>query len=146
MADKTKRQRQVFDSVIEGWNEVLTDDQEQPTRLCRCKTESNEELKEPPAVLCWLFSDRGRPSQPIHSQLSMYNTLFTAPHYIRPCSLTTCLLFQKPKYEIRWKIIESTDGNNYTFVDPAQLPYNYKWEFPRDKLRLGTYNMFTCNI
>ncbi|XP_035480871.2 macrophage colony-stimulating factor 1 receptor 2 isoform X2 [Scophthalmus maximus] len=44
---------------------------------------------------------------------------------------------QKPKYEIRWKIIESTVGNNYTFVDPAQLPYNHKWEFPRDKLRLG---------
>uniref|UniRef100_A0AAQ5ZNN5 receptor protein-tyrosine kinase n=1 Tax=Amphiprion ocellaris TaxID=80972 RepID=A0AAQ5ZNN5_AMPOC len=44
---------------------------------------------------------------------------------------------QQPKYEIRWKIIESTDGNNYTFVDPTQLPYNHKWEFPRDKLRLG---------
>uniref|UniRef100_A0A3Q1GQ01 receptor protein-tyrosine kinase n=1 Tax=Acanthochromis polyacanthus TaxID=80966 RepID=A0A3Q1GQ01_9TELE len=49
-----------------------------------------------------------------------------------------CFFFyQKPKYEIRWKIIESTDGNNYTFVDPTQLPYNHKWEFPRDKLRLG---------
>uniref|UniRef100_A0A3B3C3R4 receptor protein-tyrosine kinase n=1 Tax=Oryzias melastigma TaxID=30732 RepID=A0A3B3C3R4_ORYME len=47
-----------------------------------------------------------------------------------------CLL-QKPKYEIRWKIIESTDGNNYVFVDPSQLPYNQEWEFPRDKLRLG---------
>lgn len=46
-------------------------------------------------------------------------------------------LSQKPKYEIRWKIIESTNGNNYTFVDPTQLPYNHKWEFPRDKLRLG---------
>ncbi|XP_037604917.1 macrophage colony-stimulating factor 1 receptor 2-like isoform X1 [Sebastes umbrosus] len=44
---------------------------------------------------------------------------------------------QKPRYEIRWKIIESTDGNNYTFVDPTQLPYNHEWEFPRDKLRLG---------
>ncbi|KAM9331636.1 macrophage colony-stimulating factor 1 receptor 2 [Pholidichthys leucotaenia] len=44
---------------------------------------------------------------------------------------------QKPKYEIRWKIIESSDGNNYTFVDPTQLPYDHKWEFPRDKLRLG---------
>ncbi|XP_068187204.1 macrophage colony-stimulating factor 1 receptor 2 isoform X2 [Antennarius striatus] len=44
---------------------------------------------------------------------------------------------QRPKYEIRWKIIESTSGNNYTFIDPTQLPYNYKWEFPRDKLRLG---------
>ncbi|KAM9846482.1 macrophage colony-stimulating factor 1 receptor 2 [Aulostomus maculatus] len=46
-------------------------------------------------------------------------------------------LKQKPKYEIRWKIIESSDGNNYTFLDPNQLPYNQKWEFPRDKLRLG---------
>lgn len=46
-------------------------------------------------------------------------------------------LAQKPKYETRWKIIESTNGNNYTFVDPSQLPYNQKWEFPRDKLRLG---------
>uniref|UniRef100_A0A3B3C0X4 receptor protein-tyrosine kinase n=1 Tax=Oryzias melastigma TaxID=30732 RepID=A0A3B3C0X4_ORYME len=44
---------------------------------------------------------------------------------------------KKPKYEIRWKIIESTDGNNYVFVDPSQLPYNQEWEFPRDKLRLG---------
>ncbi|XP_015257023.1 PREDICTED: macrophage colony-stimulating factor 1 receptor 2-like [Cyprinodon variegatus] len=44
---------------------------------------------------------------------------------------------QKPKYEILWKIIESNDGNNYTFVDPTQLPYNQKWEFPREKLRLG---------
>ncbi|XP_036431546.1 macrophage colony-stimulating factor 1 receptor [Colossoma macropomum] len=44
---------------------------------------------------------------------------------------------QKPRYEIRWKIIEATDGNNYTFIDPTQLPYNEKLEFPRDKLKLG---------
>uniref|UniRef100_A0A8B9KY23 receptor protein-tyrosine kinase n=1 Tax=Astyanax mexicanus TaxID=7994 RepID=A0A8B9KY23_ASTMX len=44
---------------------------------------------------------------------------------------------QKPRYEIRWKIIEATDGNNYTFIDPTQLPYSEKWEFPRDKLKLG---------
>ncbi|KAL4631354.1 macrophage colony-stimulating factor 1 receptor isoform X1 [Arapaima gigas] len=44
---------------------------------------------------------------------------------------------QKPRYEIRWKIIEASNGNNYTFIDPMQLPYNEKWEFPRDKLRLG---------
>ncbi|XP_062404924.1 macrophage colony-stimulating factor 1 receptor [Sardina pilchardus] len=44
---------------------------------------------------------------------------------------------QKPRYEIRWKIVEATNGNNYTFIDPSQLPYNEKWEFPRDKLRLG---------
>ncbi|XP_077360529.1 macrophage colony-stimulating factor 1 receptor 2 [Festucalex cinctus] len=45
---------------------------------------------------------------------------------------------RQPKYEIRWKIVESCSGNNYTFVDPSLLPYNnLKWEFPRDKLRLG---------
>uniref|UniRef100_A0AAY4CXP2 receptor protein-tyrosine kinase n=1 Tax=Denticeps clupeoides TaxID=299321 RepID=A0AAY4CXP2_9TELE len=44
---------------------------------------------------------------------------------------------QKPRYEVRWKIIEATNGNNYTFIDPTQLPYNEKWEFPRDKLKLG---------
>ncbi|CAL8355141.1 unnamed protein product [Merluccius merluccius] len=44
---------------------------------------------------------------------------------------------QKPRYEIRWKIIEAKDGNNYTFIDPTQLPYNKKWEFPRSKLKLG---------
>ncbi|KAG9346715.1 hypothetical protein JZ751_007029 [Albula glossodonta] len=44
---------------------------------------------------------------------------------------------EKPRYEIRWKIIEASYGNNYTFIDPSQLPYNEKWEFPRDKLRLG---------
>ncbi|CAJ1058560.1 macrophage colony-stimulating factor 1 receptor [Xyrichtys novacula] len=44
---------------------------------------------------------------------------------------------QKPRYEVRWKIIEARDGNNYTFIDPTQLPYNEKWEFPRDKLKLA---------
>ncbi|XP_009293978.1 macrophage colony-stimulating factor 1 receptor 1 isoform X1 [Danio rerio] len=41
------------------------------------------------------------------------------------------------KYEIQWKIIEVNDGNNYTFIDPSQLPYNKKLEFPRNKLKLG---------
>uniref|UniRef100_A0A8C5BPV1 receptor protein-tyrosine kinase n=1 Tax=Gadus morhua TaxID=8049 RepID=A0A8C5BPV1_GADMO len=44
---------------------------------------------------------------------------------------------QTPRYEIRWKIIDAKDGNIYTFIDPTQLPYNEKWEFPRDKLKLG---------
>ncbi|XP_034167235.2 macrophage colony-stimulating factor 1 receptor 1 isoform X1 [Pangasianodon hypophthalmus] len=63
-------------------------------------------------------------------------------------SVTATLLFillgvcvyrckQKPKYEIRWKIIEVSDGNNYTYIDPTQLPYNTKWEFPRDRLTFG---------
>ncbi|XP_076843103.1 macrophage colony-stimulating factor 1 receptor isoform X2 [Brachyhypopomus gauderio] len=48
-----------------------------------------------------------------------------------------CRWKQKPKYEIRWKIIETNDGNNYTYIDPTQLPYNTKWEFPRNRLRFG---------
>lgn len=44
---------------------------------------------------------------------------------------------QKPKYQVRWKIIESFEGNNYTFIDPTQLPYNEKWEFPRNNLQFG---------
>lgn len=48
---------------------------------------------------------------------------------------------KKPRYEVRWKIIEARDGNNYTFIDPTQLPYNEKWEFPRDKLKLGLHQV-----
>uniref|UniRef100_A0A9J8C1E8 receptor protein-tyrosine kinase n=1 Tax=Cyprinus carpio carpio TaxID=630221 RepID=A0A9J8C1E8_CYPCA len=43
----------------------------------------------------------------------------------------------KPKYEIHWKVIDSFDGNNYTYIDPTQLPYDPKWEFPRERLRFG---------
>ncbi|XP_026887973.2 KIT proto-oncogene, receptor tyrosine kinase b [Electrophorus electricus] len=45
---------------------------------------------------------------------------------------------QKPKYEIHWKVIESIHGNSYTYIDPTQLPYDPKWEFPRERLRFGT--------
>ncbi|KAM4875401.1 macrophage colony-stimulating factor 1 receptor [Thomomys bottae] len=44
---------------------------------------------------------------------------------------------QKPKYEVRWKIIDSYEGNSYIFIDPTQLPYNEKWEFPRNNLQFG---------
>ncbi|KAJ8372631.1 hypothetical protein AAFF_G00280470 [Aldrovandia affinis] len=44
---------------------------------------------------------------------------------------------QKPKYQIHWKVIEGLHGNNYVYIDPTQLPYDPKWEFPRDKLRFG---------
>ncbi|XP_007906332.2 platelet-derived growth factor receptor beta [Callorhinchus milii] len=46
---------------------------------------------------------------------------------------------QKPRYEIRWKVIESVslDGHEYIYVDPMQLPYDSSWEFPRDQLSLG---------
>lgn len=48
-------------------------------------------------------------------------------------------LFQKPRYEIRWKVIESVsqDGHEYIYVDPIHLPYDLAWEMPRDNLVLG---------
>ncbi|KAK1159392.1 platelet-derived growth factor receptor beta isoform X1 [Acipenser oxyrinchus oxyrinchus] len=46
---------------------------------------------------------------------------------------------KKPRYEIRWKVIESvsSDGHEYIYVDPMHLPYDSSWEFPRDCLVLG---------
>uniref|UniRef100_A0A8C2HXB1 receptor protein-tyrosine kinase n=1 Tax=Cyprinus carpio TaxID=7962 RepID=A0A8C2HXB1_CYPCA len=51
--------------------------------------------------------------------------------------LDTTFFFKAHKYEIHWKIIEANEGNNYTFIDPTQLPYDKKLEFPRNKLKLG---------
>ncbi|KAK6494235.1 mast/stem cell growth factor receptor kita-like [Huso huso] len=56
------------------------------------------------------------------------------------CVILAILIYkysQKPKYRIQWKVIEGMNGNNYVYIDPAQLPYDHKWEFPRDKLRFG---------
>lgn len=46
---------------------------------------------------------------------------------------------QKPRYEIRWKVIESVsqDGHEYIYVDPIHLPYDLAWEIPRENLVLG---------
>ncbi|AWO99734.1 putative platelet-derived growth factor receptor beta-like [Scophthalmus maximus] len=46
---------------------------------------------------------------------------------------------KKPRYESRWKVIESVspDGQQYTYLDPAHLPYNSTWEIPRDSVVLG---------
>ncbi|XP_067465189.1 platelet-derived growth factor receptor beta-like [Thunnus thynnus] len=46
---------------------------------------------------------------------------------------------KKPRYEVRWKVIESVspDGQQYTYLDPAHLPYSSTWEIPRDNVVLG---------
>lgn len=44
---------------------------------------------------------------------------------------------QKPKFEVRWQIVQVGEGNHYTCIDPTQLPYNEKWEFPRANLQFG---------
>lgn len=56
------------------------------------------------------------------------------------CLVLIALLYmyqQKPKYQIQWKVIEGIHGNNYVYIDPAQLPYDHQWEFPRNNLRFG---------
>ena len=57
----------------------------------------------------------------------------------RSDSLSYVPVCQKPRYEIRWRVIESVspDGHEYIYVDPMQLPYDSRWEFPRDRLVLG---------
>ncbi|KAM9330392.1 mast/stem cell growth factor receptor Kit, partial [Gastrophryne carolinensis] len=56
------------------------------------------------------------------------------------CVATLILMYkymQKPKYEIQWKVVEEINGNNYVYIDPTQLPYDNKWEFPRERLSFG---------
>lgn len=95
-------------------------------------------------VVCVAFNLVGQDSDIFAMEVS--DKLFTSTLSGGAAAMTVLLLLlcfllykykQKPRYEIRWKIIEATNGNNYTFIDPTQLPYNEKWEFPRDKLKLG---------
>ncbi|KAM4726473.1 macrophage colony-stimulating factor 1 receptor 2 isoform 2-T3 [Anableps anableps] len=97
-------------------------------------------------VMCLAYNPVGNSHQVFVHRSTGLPSIFS-PSLIGALSFSSILLLlllvvlykcrQKPKYEILWKIIESNDGNNYTFIDPTQLPYNQKWEFPRDKLRLG---------
>lgn len=76
-----------------------------------------------------------QPDRPPVSESSVMN------HMRIILSLYTSL--QKPRYEIRWRVIESVspDGHEYIYVDPMQLPYDSRWEFPRDSLVLGESNL-----
>lgn len=42
-------------------------------------------------------------------------------------------------YEVHWKVVEESNENNYVYIDPTQLPYDHKWEFPRNRLSFGQY-------
>ncbi|XP_068436076.1 macrophage colony-stimulating factor 1 receptor 2 isoform X2 [Clinocottus analis] len=98
-------------------------------------------------VECVTSNQMGESREVFTHRLAENRETFLTPALIGSLSAAVLLLLlllvvfykwrQKPKYEIRWKIIESSEGNSYTFVDPSQLPYNQKWEFPRDKLHLG---------
>ncbi|KAJ6668530.1 hypothetical protein lerEdw1_012012, partial [Lerista edwardsae] len=56
------------------------------------------------------------------------------------CIIVIVLVYkylQKPKYEVQWKVVDEINGNNYVYIDPTQLPYDDKWEFPRNRLSFG---------
>ncbi|KAM5300600.1 macrophage colony-stimulating factor 1 receptor [Ctenodactylus gundi] len=101
---------------------------------------------------CRAYNSLGNSSEsfwtvPVEAHRSLPEELLFTPVMVACISAMALLLLllllllykykQKPKYEVRWKIIESYEGNNYTFIDPTQLPYNEKWEFPRNNLQFG---------
>ncbi|XP_030315109.1 macrophage colony-stimulating factor 1 receptor isoform X1 [Calypte anna] len=111
-----------------------------------------QELGDNFTFCCVAINREGNASDMFHS-LTITRNIMAPPNKLFSPILYTCigtsglllllLLFllykynQKPKYQIRWKIIEACEGNNYIFIDPTQLPYNEKWEFPRNNLQFG---------
>ncbi|XP_048715712.2 macrophage colony-stimulating factor 1 receptor isoform X2 [Caretta caretta] len=112
----------------------------------------NKELKDNVTFCCWAINSEGNDSQ-MHSLVpfpgrtwmhshELFNPILSASVGILVLLLLLLLFLlykynQKPKYQVRWKIIEACEGNNYIFIDPTQLPYNEKWEFPRNNLQFG---------
>ncbi|XP_067900108.1 macrophage colony-stimulating factor 1 receptor-like isoform X2 [Heterodontus francisci] len=106
-----------------------------------------QEVKPDSRLECYAFNKAGEssfaitiPGHPVASALFTPFLSGAVAVAILLMLLLVLLLYkykQKPTYEIRWKIIEAVNGNDYTFIDPTQLPYSEKWEFPREKLRLG---------
>lgn len=76
----------------------------------------------------------------LHSQLVTVATILVFLVIIIISLVLVMVVWRKkPRYEIRWKVIESisSDGHEYIYVDPTQLPYDSNWEFPRNQLSLG---------
>ncbi|NXO34182.1 CSF1R factor, partial [Locustella ochotensis] len=111
-----------------------------------------QELGDNFTFCCMAINGEGNASDMFHS-LTITRSIMALPKKLFSPVLSSCigalvlllllLLFllykynQKPKYQVRWKIIEACEGNNYIFIDPTQLPYNEKWEFPRNNLQFG---------
>nr|AWT24648.1 PDGFRB [Protopterus annectens] len=102
-------------------------------------------VKEPTAVRCQATNENGKDFQDVNlvPQVSMYIevAIVSAILAIAIIALIVLLIlsYKKPRYEIRWKVMESVslDGHEYIYVDPMQLPYDSSWEFRRDRLVLG---------
>ncbi|XP_074865494.1 macrophage colony-stimulating factor 1 receptor [Carettochelys insculpta] len=111
-----------------------------------------KELGDNLTFCCWAINSEGNDVQS-HSLVPSQGRILMLPNElfkpILSISMATLVLLflllvfllfkynQKPKYQVRWKIIEACEGNNYIFIDPTQLPYNEKWEFPRNNLQFG---------
>uniref|UniRef100_A0A8C1E4G5 Platelet-derived growth factor receptor alpha n=2 Tax=Cyprinus carpio TaxID=7962 RepID=A0A8C1E4G5_CYPCA len=99
------------------------------------------------AVRCLARNDMGAVSREIklvsngpHSELTVAAAVLVLLVIVIISLIVLVIIWkQKPRYEIRWRVIESVspDGHEYIYVDPMQLPYDSRWEFPRDSLVLG---------
>ncbi|XP_073712064.1 platelet-derived growth factor receptor alpha [Misgurnus anguillicaudatus] len=99
------------------------------------------------AVRCLARNDMGVVSREVklvssgpHSELTVAAAVLVLLVIVIISLIVLVIIWkQKPRYEIRWRVIESVspDGHEYIYVDPMQLPYDSRWEFPRDGLVLG---------
>uniref|UniRef100_A0AAY4DUE5 receptor protein-tyrosine kinase n=1 Tax=Denticeps clupeoides TaxID=299321 RepID=A0AAY4DUE5_9TELE len=98
------------------------------------------------AVRCLAKNDMGSVSREVklvaspHSELTVAAAVLVLLVIVIISLIVLVIIWkQKPRYEIRWRVIESVspDGHEYIYVDPMQLPYDSRWEFPRDGLVLG---------
>ncbi|XP_062858175.1 platelet-derived growth factor receptor alpha isoform X2 [Trichomycterus rosablanca] len=99
------------------------------------------------AVRCLARNDMGVVSREVklvangsHSELTVAAAVLVLLVIVIISLIVLVIIWkQKPRYEIRWRVIESVspDGHEYIYVDPMQLPYDTRWEFPRDGLVLG---------
>ncbi|XP_069553464.1 KIT proto-oncogene, receptor tyrosine kinase b [Brachyistius frenatus] len=116
-------------SEVEGRLNISKEHVQYHTLECVASTEDEE------AYTLFSISERVIP----HKLFTPLLTCMVATGILLTLTLVVLLYkyMQKPKFQIQWKVIESIHGNNYTYIDPAQLPYDSKWEFPRQKLRFG---------
>ncbi|XP_077076669.1 platelet-derived growth factor receptor alpha [Siphateles boraxobius] len=99
------------------------------------------------AVRCMARNDMGVVSREVklvsngpHSELTVAAAVLVLLVIVVISLIVLVIIWkQKPRYEIRWRVIESVspDGHEYIYVDPMQLPYDSRWEFSRDSLVLG---------
>ncbi|XP_069487749.1 platelet-derived growth factor receptor alpha [Ambystoma mexicanum] len=104
-------------------------------------------LEETLAIRCVARNELGFSSremklvaQALHSELTVAAAVLVLLVIVIISLIVLVIIWkQKPRYEIRWRVIESIspDGHEYIYVDPMQLPYDSRWEFPRDGLVLG---------